>query len=249
MGARIRRAAVCANPVAGLRRLREAACETMDLTAPTGRLAWTRPEATPTAIDLWRSIWTPRNASLQIQPTRAKSTCGTAAMAHFGLPKPNVSTKPSQTCTARSSKRPPSRNAITSSTLAAATAKRPATPHGWPRKVPLGVDLSSQMIAFAQGMAAAEGLTNIEFRQADAQIHPFESAAFDIVISRMGSMFFGDPISAFSNLRQALRPQGRLTLLTWQSMSENEWLTEFASLWPSGGTFQIHLPKPPARSH
>ena len=105
----------------------------------------------------------------------------------------------------------------------------------------LGVDLSSQMIALARRTATAEGLTNIEFQQADAQIHPFESASFDIVISRMGSMFFGNPISAFTNLHRALRPKGRLTLLTWQGLADNEWLTEFRAALAVGRD----LPTPP----
>ena len=70
-------------------------------------------------------------------------------------------------------------------------------------------------------------LDNVEFRHADAQIYPFETAEFDVVISRMGSMFFGDPLVAFANLHRALRPEGRLTLLTWQGVTDNEWLTEF----------------------
>jgi SAM-dependent methyltransferase len=91
----------------------------------------------------------------------------------------------------------------------------------------LGVDLSSQMLALARRTAAVEGLTNIEFRHADAQIHPFDAAGFDVVVSRLGSMFFGDPVAAFTNLRRALRPSGRLTLLTWQDIADNEWLTAF----------------------
>ena len=105
----------------------------------------------------------------------------------------------------------------------------------------LGVDLSSQMIALAQETADAEGLHNVEFRQADAQIHPFESGAVDVVISRMGSMFFGDPIAAFANLRRALRPDGRLTLLTWQGVNDNEWLSEFRAALAVGRD----LPSPP----
>ncbi len=105
----------------------------------------------------------------------------------------------------------------------------------------LGVDLSSQMIALARETAAAEGLDNIEFRHADAQIHPFESAEFDVVISRMGSMFFGDPLAAFANLHRALRPEGRLTLLTWQGVTDNEWLTEFRTALAVGRD----LPTPP----
>jgi SAM-dependent methyltransferase len=105
----------------------------------------------------------------------------------------------------------------------------------------LGVDLSSQMIALARATADAEGLHNVEFRQADAQIHPFESGAFDAVISRMGSMFFGDPHAAFTNLHRALRPDGRLTLLTWQDVADNEWLTQFRSALAVGRD----LPSPP----
>ena len=105
----------------------------------------------------------------------------------------------------------------------------------------LGVDLSAQMLAFARETAAAEGLDNVEFRHADAQIFPFESAAFELVISRMGSMFFGDPVAAFANLHRALRPGGRLVLLTWQGITDNEWLTEFRSALAVGRD----LPTPP----
>ena len=105
----------------------------------------------------------------------------------------------------------------------------------------LGVDLSSEMIALARSLAAVEGVGNVEFRQADAQIHSFERTPFDAVISRMGSMFFGDPIMAFTNLHRALRPGGRLTLLTWPSVTDNEWLSEFRAAMAVGRD----LPTPP----
>jgi SAM-dependent methyltransferase len=105
----------------------------------------------------------------------------------------------------------------------------------------LGVDLSSRMLNFARDAAARDRLENVEFRHADAQIHRFETGAFDSVISRMGSMFFGDPITAFTNLSRALRPDGRLTLLTWQSVTDNEWLTEFRAALAMGRS----LPTPP----
>ena len=110
------------------------------------------------------------------------------------------------------------------------------------RSSALGVDLSSQMVALAGRTAASEGLENVEFQHADAQIHRFEPGAFDVVISRMGSMFFGDPITAFSNLHRALLPGGRLTLLTWQSAVDNEWLTEFHAALAVGRD----LPTPPS---
>ena len=98
----------------------------------------------------------------------------------------------------------------------------------------LGVDLSSAMLEVARGRAADEGLTNVTFEQADAQVHPFASAAYDLVVSRTAAMFFGDKPAAFRNLGQALRPGGRLVLLTWQPLSENEWLREFAGAMAPG---------------
>lgn len=88
----------------------------------------------------------------------------------------------------------------------------------------LGVDLSARMLARARELADAEGLRHVSFLQADAQVNPFEPAGFDIVVSRFGAMFFADPVAAFQNLRAALRPGGRLTLLTWRDLGSNEWL-------------------------
>ncbi len=89
----------------------------------------------------------------------------------------------------------------------------------------LGVDLSARMIEMARRTAEREAVANAEFLQADAQIHPFADRAFDVVISRHGAMFFGDPVAAFANIARAVRPGGRLVLLTWQSPLHNEWIT------------------------
>ncbi|WP_459708408.1 class I SAM-dependent methyltransferase [Actinophytocola sp. KF-1] len=83
----------------------------------------------------------------------------------------------------------------------------------------LGVDLSGPMLALARERAA--GMTNVSFEQADAQVHPFPEC--DVVMSRSGVMFFGDPERAFRNLARALRPGGRLVLMTWQGVAANEW--------------------------
>jgi SAM-dependent methyltransferase len=87
----------------------------------------------------------------------------------------------------------------------------------------LGVDLSSPMLDVAAERARRAGLDNIEFLQADAQVHPFEPEATDVVISRFGAMFFADLVAAYANLAGALRPGGRLAVLAWQAMAANEW--------------------------
>lgn len=86
-----------------------------------------------------------------------------------------------------------------------------------------GVDLSEEMLGMARGMSLAEGLDNVTFRQADAQTYEFEPASFDLALSRYGSMFFDDPVAAFTNVARALRPGGQLVLLVWQSRARNEW--------------------------
>src|SRR6266508_3424163 len=73
--------------------------------------------------------------------------------------------------------------------------------------------------AFWDALAAA-----INIQPPDAQVHPFERNAFDVVISNFGAMFFADPVAAFTNLAGAMRPGGRLGLLGWRQLSDNEWL-------------------------
>jgi SAM-dependent methyltransferase len=109
----------------------------------------------------------------------------------------------------------------------------------------VGVDLSSAMLLEARQRAAREGLTNVTFEQLDAQIHPFEVGAFDVAISRSGSMFFGDLVAAFTNIRRALRPGGRVVLLTWQPLSENEWIREFSGALAAGRSLPAPLPDAP----
>ena len=87
----------------------------------------------------------------------------------------------------------------------------------------LGVDLSARMLAEAARLARNEGLHNVTFRQADAQVHRFPPEHFDLCISRFGSMFFADPVAAFANIGRALRPGARLVLLVWQARDRNEW--------------------------
>lgn len=89
----------------------------------------------------------------------------------------------------------------------------------------LGVDLSRELLEVARRRADAEGLRHVSFVRGDAQVHAFEADHYDVVLSRTGSMFFGDPVAAFTNLRAATRPGGRMVLLTWQPPDRNEWIS------------------------
>jgi ubiquinone/menaquinone biosynthesis C-methylase UbiE len=89
----------------------------------------------------------------------------------------------------------------------------------------LGVDVSAPMLERARRLAEAEGLHNVTFDHGDAQSHRFPPARFDLCISRFGTMFFADPIAAFSNIGRAMRQGARLTMLVWQDSDRNEWFT------------------------
>ena len=84
-----------------------------------------------------------------------------------------------------------------------------------------GVDISGPMLEAAQRRIAEHGLANVELLLADAQVHPFARASFDLAISRCGVMFFADPTAAFRNLLGALKPEGRLVMAVWTPIAEN----------------------------
>lgn len=97
----------------------------------------------------------------------------------------------------------------------------------------LGCDLSSLLIDEAWRRVLAAGLGNLRFAAGDASTFAFEPAAADLLFSRFGVMFFGDPAAAFGHLRGALKPGGRLVFLVWRPFKENGWaFVPFAAAGP-----------------
>lgn len=105
-----------------------------------------------------------------------------------------------------------------------------------------GVDISRPMLAVARARAAEEGLDNIEFLQADLQVHAMGGSDFDLAVSRFGVMFFSDPASAFRNIRRGLRAGGRMAFVCWRPLRENPW----AALPMMEAARYVKLPPPPA---
>ncbi|WP_315775073.1 MULTISPECIES: class I SAM-dependent methyltransferase [unclassified Bradyrhizobium] len=86
----------------------------------------------------------------------------------------------------------------------------------------LGVDISAPMLERARAVAPA-GLP-AEFVLADATVHPFAPASFDLLVSRFGVMFFADPVASFANIRRALKPGGRVVFACWREPKANPWM-------------------------
>jgi SAM-dependent methyltransferase len=89
----------------------------------------------------------------------------------------------------------------------------------------LGVDLSGDELDVARVRAAHRGVDNVEFREADASTGDLGPQPVDVLVSRFGVMFFADPVAAFTHLRAAVRPGGRLAFVCWQSREDNDWTT------------------------
>jgi SAM-dependent methyltransferase len=102
----------------------------------------------------------------------------------------------------------------------------------------LGIDCCDGFLAFGRRDAEAQGIRNARFAVADAQTERFESE-FQLCFARFGTMFFQSPVAAMRNLLGALTPGGRLNILVWRSIAENDWLAM-----PKRSA-AAHLPPPP----
>jgi SAM-dependent methyltransferase len=87
----------------------------------------------------------------------------------------------------------------------------------------LGIDAAERFVERARKEAEAAGATNVSFMAGDLQVTEFEQS-FDYAFSRMGTMFFANPVPAMRNVRQALVPGGRLCMVVWRRKLENEWM-------------------------
>ncbi|WP_175968270.1 class I SAM-dependent methyltransferase [Burkholderia sp. BCC0322] len=87
-----------------------------------------------------------------------------------------------------------------------------------------GIDVSATMLDAARARAARDAVP-AHFVRADAQTHGFTPGSFDLIVSRMGVMFFDDPVRAFANLRHAARPDAQMRFVAWRSAADNPFMT------------------------
>jgi ubiquinone/menaquinone biosynthesis C-methylase UbiE len=85
-----------------------------------------------------------------------------------------------------------------------------------------GLDVSAPFIEQARKEAEG-GPANVSFEVADVQIGEL-GEGFDYAFSRMGLMFFANPVQALRNIRSALAPGGRLCAVVWRRKEDNDWV-------------------------
>ncbi len=86
-----------------------------------------------------------------------------------------------------------------------------------------GVDVAVRMIETAIEEAAEAGIENVSFAACDVETTSFERT-FDYAFSRMGTMFFANPVAALRNVREALAPGGLLNMVVWRRKLDNEFM-------------------------
>jgi ubiquinone/menaquinone biosynthesis C-methylase UbiE len=82
-------------------------------------------------------------------------------------------------------------------------------------------DVSPQILALAQDSLRAVKAPRLHFQVADAQALGMAGANFDAAICRLGLMFCPSPLAALREMRQALRPGGRLAALVFSTPEAN----------------------------
>ena len=78
----------------------------------------------------------------------------------------------------------------------------------------IGIDVSETMLARAVRDTLAAGLENVAYVRGDAEAPLFADGSFDAVCCFAALHLFSDPMGALDRMHAALRPGGRLAILT-----------------------------------
>jgi ubiquinone/menaquinone biosynthesis C-methylase UbiE len=79
----------------------------------------------------------------------------------------------------------------------------------------ISTDYVPALLERGRARAAAEGLLDIEFREADAEALPFDDGAFDVVLSTFGCMFAPNAPRVAQEMLRVTRSGGRIGMANW----------------------------------
>lgn len=89
----------------------------------------------------------------------------------------------------------------------------------------LATDISPRILEFAAQEARRAGLANVETRAMDGEALELPDASFDVVISRVGLIYFPDQQRALGEMRRVLVPGGRVAAIVYSTAANNEFFS------------------------
>ena len=89
----------------------------------------------------------------------------------------------------------------------------------------VGIDAAPNFIELSRREAAEAGIENIRFEVCDPQAATLDEK-FDYAFSRMGVMFFANPVVAMRNVHSMLNPGGQIVWCVWRPKEENPWTAQ-----------------------
>ncbi|MGJ8644362.1 MAG: ArsR/SmtB family transcription factor [Luteolibacter sp.] len=103
----------------------------------------------------------------------------------------------------------------------------------------IAVDLSPKMVDYAQSLATANGLHNLEFRLGDIETPPIEDSSIDLAILSQALHHAENPQRAIDSAYRILRPGGRLIVLDLLQHNFTEARELYADRWLGFSESQI----------
>jgi ubiquinone/menaquinone biosynthesis C-methylase UbiE len=89
----------------------------------------------------------------------------------------------------------------------------------------LAVDISANILEYAQQMARQAGLNNIETQVMDGENLTLPDNTFDAVISRVGLIYFPDQQRALQEMRRVLKPGGKVAAIVYSTPDKNKFFS------------------------
>ncbi|HEX5885586.1 MAG TPA: class I SAM-dependent methyltransferase [Pyrinomonadaceae bacterium] len=90
---------------------------------------------------------------------------------------------------------------------------------------PLGfvmcTDPIAEMLASGEQEAVGRGLENVRFLPCTADSLPFKNDLFDVAVSRLGVMFFPEPLVGIREMLRVTKPGGRIAFAVWDRSEFN----------------------------
>lgn len=91
----------------------------------------------------------------------------------------------------------------------------------------VGTDLSDKMVETAARIASDKNISNVIFKQMDAEALSLPGSYFDVALDAFGTMYYPDPVRSFHEKLRVLKSGGRVSVAVWGKRDRCGWAEIF----------------------